>query len=339
MDIMKQNNDGKSPPQGSIVLSTLDNLSRKIESNDSNNNAQDESLLLKHGLCLVIDKNDKHQQQTHDNHGEEYEPKGLLIQNSDKGKSPILSKELDTVFPDGYSEIPIQDLRQLRDELNNLFINTTNDIDKTIAFNDDIQLTQPMKATRYPSSTSSAQISQRIRQSTHLSTMSPMATEDELKRFELFRSVITHEDDLLNQRVSWIILAQSFLMAAFITATDAPGAFRFVTAAVGLVTVLVALPAIVAAASNVDVQQQVYFRQIESDERCLVLHGHRRDLRLKPTPQEEKDRVKYGHVLPNMAFRKRSAIRIIYTAMFLAGIQILGWVFLLFALMINNQDL
>ena len=39
---------------------------------------------------------------------------------------------------------------------------------------------------------------------------------DEVKRFELFRTVIQHEDDLLNQRVSWIILAQSFLMAAFI---------------------------------------------------------------------------------------------------------------------------
>lgn len=43
---------------------------------------------------------------------------------------------------------------------------------------------------------------------------------DEVKRFELFRSVIQHEDDLLNQRVSWIILAQSFLMAAFITNTS-----------------------------------------------------------------------------------------------------------------------
>ena len=29
---------------------------------------------------------------------------------------------------------------------------------------------------------------------------------DEVKRFELFRTVIQHEDDLLNQRVSWIFL-------------------------------------------------------------------------------------------------------------------------------------
>lgn len=329
MNIMKQNNDRKSPTHGSIVLRTSDN-----------NTAQDESLLSKHSLFLLIDKNEKQEQQSDDNPGVENEPKGLLIQNnSNEGKSSKLSQELDGVFPDGYSEIPINDLRQLRDELNNLFINTTSHVNQSTTMSSDrIQLTKPMKATRSPSSTSSDRISQRIRQSTHLSAMSPMATEDELRRFELFRSVITHEDDLLNQRVSWIILAQSFLMAAFITAADAPDTFRFVTAAVGLVTVLVALPAIVAAASNVDVQQQVYFRQIESDERCLVLHGHRRDLGMKPTQEEEKDRLKYGHVLPNMAFRKRSAIRIIYTAMFLASVQILGWVFLLFALMIDEQE-
>ena len=63
---------------------------------------------------------------------------------------------------------------------------------------------------------------------------------DEVKRFELFRSVIQHEDDLLNQRVSWIILAQSFLVAAFITNTSNDGsgdALKLITAIVGLSTV------------------------------------------------------------------------------------------------------
>ena len=157
------------------------------------------------------------------------------------------------------------------------------------------------------------------------------ATLDEMKRFELFRSVITHEDNLLNQRVSWVILAQSFLMAAYITATDAPDSLRFVTAAVGLSTVIVTLPAILAAGRNVEVQQQVYFRQIESDERCLLLHGHKRDLSLKMETNEEFERLKFGHVLPNMAYRSRVAVKILYTAWLLAGVQILGWILLLVA--------
>ncbi|GFH44607.1 hypothetical protein CTEN210_01081 [Chaetoceros tenuissimus] len=157
------------------------------------------------------------------------------------------------------------------------------------------------------------------------------ATTEEMNRFEVFRSVITHEDELLNHRVSWIILAQSFLMAAYITATDASNASRFITATVGLLTVIVTLPAIIAAGSNVDVQQQVYFRQIQSDERCIQLHGHTRDLRIKASPREERARLENGHILPNMAFRGRSAIRILYTAIFLAGVQILGWAFLLAA--------
>jgi hypothetical protein len=46
---------------------------------------------------------------------------------------------------------------------------------------------------------------------------------------------------------------------------------RYVTAAVGLVTVVVTMPAIVAAARNTEIQQMVYFLGIESDERCREL--------------------------------------------------------------------
>ncbi len=157
------------------------------------------------------------------------------------------------------------------------------------------------------------------------------ATMEEMRRFELFREVITHEDDLLNQRVSWIILAQSFLMAAYVTAGGDPesDSLRFVTAAVGLATVFVTLPAIYAAGRNVEVQQRVYFQQIESDERCLILHGHKRDLSLGAF--EERDRILYGHILPTMAFRSRSAIKILFTATSLALVQLLGWIFLLIA--------
>lgn len=198
---------------------------------------------------------------------------------------------LHSIFPKGYNKTNITNLIQLRNALNQAI--PPDSIDTTL-----------QKTT---------------------------ATPQEMNRFELFRSVITHEDELLNHRVSWIILAQSFLMAAYITATDASNATRCITATVGLLTVIVTLPAILAAGSNVDVQQQVYFRQIKSDERCMQLHGHTRDLSVKPTPREERVRLEHGHVLPNMAFRGRSAVRILYTAIFLAGVQILGWAFLLAA--------
>ena len=156
-----------------------------------------------------------------------------------------------------------------------------------------------------------------------------------MKRFELFRSVIEHEDELLNHRVSWIILAQSFLMAAYITTNGDNNLLRFVTAGVGLLTVFVTLPAILAAGTNIEVQQQVYFRQIESDERCIQLHGHSRDLKIKPIPMELKKRLQYGHILPNMAYRSRRSVKILYTAAFLAAVQSIGWILLLVAVILD----
>ena len=99
---------------------------------------------------------------------------------------------------------------------------------------------------------------------------------DEVKRFELFRSVIQHEDDLLNQRVSWIILAQSFLVAAFITNTSNDGsgdALKLITAIVGLSTVIVTMPAILSAGRNIELQQQVYFSGIISEGELFFYPG------------------------------------------------------------------
>lgn len=166
---------------------------------------------------------------------------------------------------------------------------------------------------------------------------------DEVKRFELFRTVIQHEDDLLNQRVSWIILAQSFLMAAFITNTTGDGsgdALKYIAAIVGMSTVIVTMPAILAAGRNIELQQQVYFKGVSSDERCRELHGHGRkilqcsgkrgnEINLK---EEQKARLKHGHIFPNMAFRGRGSVPILFTVVALAIVQVFGWVFLLVAL-------
>ena len=157
---------------------------------------------------------------------------------------------------------------------------------------------------------------------------------EELQRFQLFREVIDHEDDLLNQRVSWIILAQSFLMAAFIT-TSSNGennGLRYITSAVGLVTVLVTLPAIVAAGLNIEIQQQVYFKGIESDERCRELHGHDKDGTFRGRGAESQLRMSMGHLFPSTAYRGRFGVPILVTISSLVAVQLIGWICLLLAL-------
>jgi hypothetical protein len=166
---------------------------------------------------------------------------------------------------------------------------------------------------------------------------------DEIKRFEMFREVIEHEDDLLNQRVSWIILAQSFLMAAFITsagsvaeadANDRNRSFLYITAAVGLATVIVTMPALFAAGQNIEIQQRVYFLGLKSDEQCRRLHGHDRDQ--YKSPDELLLRTTTGHIFPSTAFRGWFGIPILKTVVALAIVQIAGWCCLLASLAVER---
>ena len=160
--------------------------------------------------------------------------------------------------------------------------------------------------------------------------------EDEIKRFELFRTVIQHEDDLLNQRVSWIILAQSFLMAAVFTSEkgdfgEESNGLKYITAGLGITTIIITMPSILAAGRNIELQQRVYFRGISSEMRCYELHGHGRDHHKIQDGELEK-RYKYGHVFPNMAFRGRGALPILNVVLMLAVAQICGWVLFLLAI-------
>eukprot|EP00986_Skeletonema_menzelii_P020219 scaffold30567_cov160-Skeletonema_menzelii.AAC.3 len=159
--------------------------------------------------------------------------------------------------------------------------------------------------------------------------------EDEIKRFEVFRTVIQHEDDLLNQRVSWIILAQSFLMAAVFTSEkgdfgEESNGLKYITAGLGITTILITMPSILAAGRNIELQQRVYFQGISSEERCFELHGHGRNQRM--TQEELDNRWKYGHVFPNMAFRGRGALPILNVVLMLAVAQICGWILFLLAI-------
>ena len=110
---------------------------------------------------------------------------------------------------------------------------------------------------------------------------------DKVKRFKLIRSVIQHEGNLLNQRISWIILAQLFLMAAFITNTSDDGTgntLKYITATVALLTVVVTMPVVLAAGRNIELQQKIYFARITSYEQCRKMHGHGRNLGLSWPP-------------------------------------------------------
>lgn len=225
---------------------------------------------------------------------------------NDNNKEGILLSDIkrrdgcvDRLFPNGCSTKKVSSLLELRDALNSMLPST----EPTIS------------CPSTPSSTLPESL-------------------DEVNRLELFRSVIEHEDELLNQRVSWIILAQSFLMAAFIT-SDAPDSMRYVTASVGLATVIVTLPAIVAAGRNIELQQHIYFQGLKSDARCQQLHGHYRDLSIKDK-EEMSNRVAKGHIFPNMAFRSTYSIPILYTVVALAFVQFAGWIFLLMTLMVND---
>ena len=247
-------------------------------------------------------------------------------ENYDTFSQEIQEQSLDVLFPKGYTSKTVTNLYELRNALNTMLPieqpqqDIKSNYIKNIPFNQQQNNNQIF-------------ISERS-----YTTGNNFATKDEIKRFELFRSVIEHEDELLNHRVSWIILAQSFLMAAYITTSNFLNNLRFVTAAVGLLTVVVTLPAILAAGTNIEVQQQVYFTQITSDERCNILHGHNRDLSNKPNKKEINDRIKDGHVLPNMAFRGKTSIQILTTALMLAAVQVAGWIFLVVAVFIEEKE-
>ena len=216
-----------------------------------------------------------------------------------------------------------------------------------------------------------------------------------VQRYELFRRVVEHEDRILNQRMVWILLAQDFLMAAFITTvftsltTTAAATvihtnesqqqqhhtqLLFICAAIGILSVVVTLPALIASGKNIEVQQTVYFLGMESDELCRILHGHDRDYQKfdRNEPHEEDLRRLYqskhgslrevmtasaaittrtatatathntnnnytSHFFPNTSYRSKYKVQILTTVYLLSFVQIAGWCCFLVALVQNIQ--
>jgi hypothetical protein len=70
----------------------------------------------------------------------------------------------------------------------------------------------------------------------------------QLAKYLRFRSVIEHEDHLVNHRLSWLLIAQSFLLGACVAAESTPEVIRTIgvlTCGVTFVSVLAAEVAIV----------------------------------------------------------------------------------------------
>jgi hypothetical protein len=49
--------------------------------------------------------------------------------------------------------------------------------------------------------------------------------------------------------------------------------------------------------------------------------------------EEQRKRLSEGHILPNMSFRGRGTVPILFTVVGLSTVQVLGWLFLLIALL------
>merc|ERR1711862_575430 len=130
---------------------------------------------------------------------------------------------------------------------------------------------------------------------------------------------------------SWIMLAQSFLMGAFVTSTG-PSSLRYVIAAIGLAMIIVTLPSIIASGRNIELQEKVYFNMVESEDKCQELHGHCKDMELKV--EEDMRRKHYGHLLPTMSFRGRGS-KSLTTVVMLTAVQFIGWFFLLISLAVS----
>ena len=75
------------------------------------------------------------------------------------------------------------------------------------------------------------------------------AVVSELDRYRLVRQQIEHEDNLVNQRLSWLLSSQSFLFTAYAISLNGPAIIRSKTleSTVGLLILLLPLVSILSA--------------------------------------------------------------------------------------------
>ncbi|WP_320043769.1 hypothetical protein [uncultured Desulfobacter sp.] len=71
--------------------------------------------------------------------------------------------------------------------------------------------------------------------------------ESQKREYELYRRIVEHEDNLINHRVSWLLIAQSFLLGACISQGEYPGiviCFGIFSTVLAYISILAALQAV-----------------------------------------------------------------------------------------------
>lgn len=79
--------------------------------------------------------------------------------------------------------------------------------------------------------------------------------DESISKFENYRQIIEHEDNLINHRVSWLLIAQSFLLGACV----ASGKYPFIIIFFGFISTLISYLSIRAALSALKIlKDEVY---------------------------------------------------------------------------------
>jgi hypothetical protein len=202
------------------------------------------------------------------------------------------------------------------------------------------------------------------------------ASEDEVKRYELFSSAASREAYLLNQSALFVLLAQSILMAAFVT--NASGGSRFLVcspAIVGALILITTISTMVSGYGRIESQWRVYLKGIASEgeiiwlrvigvsccsvfrtiktkafislsvgtckcavksERCKELHGCVKERVDFPKPNPTPELHVFNHILPQI----NNGSDEIQLSSLVIVFQLVGWVVVVAALIkyINNEQ-
>lgn len=130
-----------------------------------------------------------------------------------------------------------------------------------------------------------------------------------IKRYQLFRSVIEHEENLHNHRCVWILLVQVVLMSVFVgnirflgSSTD-QGKILKTIGGLGIAIAFFTLQPALASLVNINSQKRVYCQALPDDKLCKELHGHERDMKWNSLDEELWVNRSYFHLLPTLTYR------------------------------------
>eukprot|EP00536_Pseudo-nitzschia_multiseries_P005106 jgi/Psemu1/285545/fgenesh1_pg.93_\ len=125
-----------------------------------------------------------------------------------------------------------------------------------------------------------------------------------IKRFQLFRGVVEHEENLVYYRMCWILMVQAMLMVAFMVSSAMPDSKLVRTiAGIGLAVCVLTLQPMLASLININNQKRNYYQGLPDDRLCQKLHGIDRDMKWNSSDEEVWVNRAYFHLLPTLTYR------------------------------------